>query len=146
MRRWREGEGRRHGAVEQARIRVLVRERHERGRRPIHDVRRHRLAARAVNLALDVERVPLVSHHHERHRWDRLRHDGRARRWRPLTRVLGHVTCEIRLLRVRLAAHPADMCFQVLRVRMLWYVLAQALLVREALVARVAAVRPVSHV
>ena len=60
--------------------------------------------------------------------------------------VLAHVTGQVRLLRVGLAADAADVGLDVLRLRMLGDVLAEALLVGEALVARVTSIWLVGHV
>lgn len=60
--------------------------------------------------------------------------------------MLGHVTRQVGLLRVRLPAHVADVRLQVLGLRVLWNVFPQTLLVGVALVAGVAAVRLVGHV
>ena len=111
--RRREAERGRHRAVEHACV-VLVWQRHERRRRPAHHIQRHRLAAwPAVDLTLDVERLPLVLvvlHHHERHvrAAAGLGCDGSARGGSSLSGVLRHVACEVRLLRVRLATHATD--------------------------------------
>lgn len=75
---------------------------------------------------------------------------GRRRQlgWRvaAVKRVLRHVTGQVGLLRVGLTADVADVRLEVLRLRVLGDVLPEALLVGEALVARVAAERLVCHV
>ena len=60
--------------------------------------------------------------------------------------VLGHVTRQVRLLCIGLAADLADVGLQVFGVRVFRDVFPQALLIGEALVAAVAAVGLVRHV
>ena len=133
----------------------MVRQRHERGRRLRPIGRTRRLLRRthntgSIDMRLYIQRIVarsgrVVLPHpttHGRHR------TGTAllRRNIRVILMLAHVTHEVRLLRVGLPANSTDVSFDVLGLRVLGYVVAQPLLVAETLVARVTAVRLISHV